>query len=168
VRLALARSLTFNVERPTGFLTIIILSNFNYGQVRAQMDQANFQKLDVYKRSKELVKLVYSLIKQFPIEERFALCDQLRRAVISVPSNIAEGTGRWSLKEQLHHIEYAFGSLAEVLSQMDIAHDLGYISEEELDHVLDHYFAISRMLSGLKNSLETRLNTQSQSGSTHL
>lgn len=124
------------------------------------MEQASFQRLDVYKRSKELVKLVYALIKQFPVEERYALCDQLRRAVISVPSNIAEGTGRWSLKEQLHHIEYAFGSLAEVLSQMDVAHDLDYITEDDLHLILDHYFAISRMLSGLKSSIEARLEAK--------
>ena len=125
------------------------------------MELANFQKLEVYKRSKELVKLVYALLKQFPVEERYALCEQLRRSSISIPSNIAEGMGRWSLKEQMHHLEFAFGSLAEVLSQMDIAYDLGYISEEDLKQILDHYFAISRMLSGLKSSIEARLNTSS-------
>ena len=125
------------------------------------MELANFLKLEVYKRSKELVKLVYALLKQFPVEERYALCEQLRRSSISIPSNIAEGMGRWSLKEQMHHLEFAFGSLAEVLSQMDIAYDLGYISEEDLKQILDHYFAISRMLSGLKSSIEARLNTSS-------
>ena len=125
------------------------------------MELANFQKLEVYKRSKELIKLVYALLKQFPVEERYALCEQLRRSSISIPSNIAEGMGRWSLKEQMHHLEFAFGSLAEVLSQMDIAYDLGYISEEDLKQILDHYFAISRMLSGLKSSIEARLNTSS-------
>lgn len=59
----------------------------------------NYQKLDVYKVSKELVCLVYELLKHFPNEEKFAICDQIRRAVISVPANIAEGMGRTSSKE---------------------------------------------------------------------
>ena len=121
------------------------------------MEQAHFQKLDVYKRSKELVKDVYRMMSGFPTYERYALCDQLRRSVISVPSNIAEGMGRWSPKEQMHHIEYAFGSLAEVLSQMDIACDLGYVSEDDMMIIMNHYYSISRMLSGLKNSIESRI-----------
>jgi four helix bundle protein len=121
------------------------------------MEQAHFQKLDVYKRSKELVKDVYRMMSDFPTYERYALCDQLRRSVISVPSNIAEGMGRWSPKEQMHHIEYAFGSLAEVLSQMDIACDLGYVSEDDMMIIMNHYYSISRMLSGLKNSIESRI-----------
>ena len=126
------------------------------------MEFASFQKLDVYKRSKELVKFVYHLLRKFPVEERLALCSQLRRAAISVTSNIAEGMGRWSPKEQMHHLEFAFGSLAEVLSQMDIAHDLEYISDDEFKIILDHYFAISRMLSGLKNSIEAKLSTKDE------
>jgi len=65
--------------------------------------------------------------------------------------------GRWSPKEQMHHIEYAFGSLAEVLSQMDIACDLGYVSEDDMMIIMNHYYSISRMLSGLKNSIESRI-----------
>lgn len=121
------------------------------------MELVHFQKLDVYKRAKELVKDVYRMMKTFPADERFALCAQLRRSAISITSNIAEGMGRWSSKEQLHHLEYAFGSLAEVLSQMDVAFDLGYISESDMKIILDHYFAISRMLSGLKTSIEVRI-----------
>ncbi len=69
----------------------------------------NYKDLEAYKESKTLVKQVYALLKQFPREEQYALCDQLRRAVISVPSNIAEGSGRYSVKEQLHFIEIAYG-----------------------------------------------------------
>ncbi len=128
-----------------------------FNDLRQSMEQAHFQKLDVYKRSKELVKDVYRMMSGFPTYERYALCDQLRRSVISVPSNIAEGMGRWSPKEQMHHIEYAFGSLAEVLSQMDIACDLGYVSEDDMMIIMNHYYSISRMLSGLKNSIESRI-----------
>ena len=80
------------------------------------MDQ-NFRSLRAYQESKELVKQVYELLKKFPKEEQYALCDQLRRSVISVPSNIAEGMGRYSTKEQVHFLEIAFGSLMEVSAQ---------------------------------------------------
>lgn len=121
------------------------------------MDVPSIQKLDVYCLSKELVKDVYRLLKQFPEDERYALSAQLRRAAISVPSNIAEGMGRWSPKEQMHFVEIAFGSLTEVLSQMDIAKDLGYISYDDFRLILDHYSKLSRMLSGLRKSIEARV-----------
>ena len=72
------------------------------------------KKLDVYAKSRQLVVTVYSLLKHFPAEEKYALGDQMRRAVISVPSNIAEGSGRTSAKDQAHFFEMAFGSLMEV------------------------------------------------------
>lgn len=121
------------------------------------MDVPSIQKLDVYCLSKELVKDVYRLLKQFPEDERYALSAQLRRAAISVPSNIAGGMGRWSPKEQMHFVEIAFGSLTEVLSQMDIAKDLGYISYDDFRLILDHYSKLSRMLSGLRKSIEARV-----------
>jgi len=96
---------------------------------------------------------VYALIKKFPREEQYALCDQLRRAVISVPSNIAEGSGRTSSKDQAHFFEMAFGSLMEVNCQIDIAHDLGYITKEEVERVEQHVKAIAALLSGLRRKL---------------
>ena len=90
----------------------------------------SYKNLEAYKESKKLVKQVYALLKKFPKEETYALCDQLRRAVISVPSNIAEGSGRTSAKDQAHFFEMAFGSLMEVDCQIDIAKDLGYVSSE--------------------------------------
>mgnify|MGYP003515657017 FL=1 len=83
--------------------------------------------------------------------KRYALCDQLRRAVISIPSNIAEGMGRISQKEQVHFLEIAFGSLMEVGSQMDVAHDLGFISAQELDAVDNKIDVVASLLSGLRN-----------------
>ena len=80
----------------------------------------SFRKLNVYIKAKELVKRVYALLKKFPNEERYALCDQLRRAVISVPSNIAEGSSRQSEKDQAHFYTIAYGSLMEALSQLDV------------------------------------------------
>lgn len=113
----------------------------------------NYKDLDAYKESKALVILVYALIKKFPREEQYALCDQLRRAVISVPSNIAEGSGRTSSKDQAHFFEMAFGSLMEVNCQIDIAHDLGYISKEEVERVEQHVKAIAALLSGLRRKI---------------
>lgn len=75
----------------------------------------SFRKLDAYIYAKDLVKQVYALIKKFPKEEQYALCDQLCRAVISIPSNIAEGSGRTTAKDQAYFYTIAYGSLMEVL-----------------------------------------------------
>ena len=108
-----------------------------------------FRNLNVYIKSKELVKKIYELLKKFPREEQFALCDQLRRAVISIPSNIAEGSGRNSQKDQAHFYNIAYGSLMEVYSQLDIACDLGYISQEEFNQLESLINEEAKMLSGL-------------------
>ncbi len=108
-----------------------------------------FRNLNVYTKSKELVKQIYELLKKFPKEEQFALCDQLRRAVISIPSNIAEGSGRNSQKDQAHFYNIAYGSLMEVFSQLDIACDLGYISQEEFNQLELLINEEAKMLSGL-------------------
>ena len=111
----------------------------------------SYKKLDAYKESKFLVMLVYALLKKFPREEQYALCDQLRRAVISIPSNIAEGSGRTSSKDQAHFFEMAFGSLMEVNCQIDIAHDLGYVAQEDMERVEKSVRAIAALLSGLRS-----------------
>ena len=113
----------------------------------------DYKNLDAYKESKNLVILVYALIKKVPREEQYALCDQLRRAVISVPSNIAEGSGRTSSKDQAHFFEMAFGSLMEVNCQIDIAHDLGYVTNEDVENVEKHIRAIAALLSGLRRKI---------------
>ena len=116
----------------------------------------SYKKLDVYAKSRQLVVTVYSLLKHFPAEEKYALCDQLRRAVISILSNIAEGSGRTSAKNQAHFFEMAFGSLMELSCQMDIACDLGYIEQLELNQVEDQTHRIAAMLSGLRRKCLTR------------
>lgn len=88
------------------------------------------KKLLAYQAAKQLVKDVYLVLKEFPKEEQYALCDQLRRAVISVPSNIAEGMGREGEKEQAHFLDIAYGSLLEVQCQLEIAKELEYINEQ--------------------------------------
>ena len=109
----------------------------------------SFRKLNVYIKAKELVKQVYTLLKKFPREEQYALCDQLRRAVISIPSNIAEGSGRQTEKDQAHFYTIAYGSLMEVLSQIDVACDLGYISQDEFDKLEILIDEEAKMLTGL-------------------
>ena len=103
------------------------------------MDAFSFFELRVYKESKELVKSIYQILENFPKFEIYALGDQLRRAVISIPSNIAEGSGRYSVKEKIHFVEIAYGSLTEVLCQLDIAHDLSYITDKELNNTKEKY-----------------------------
>ena len=90
----------------------------------------NFRNLICYQKGRFLVKEVYALVKAFPVEEKYALGDQLRRAVVSVTSNIAEGSGRQSLKDQAHFLELSYGSLMEVMSQLDLALDLNFIDNE--------------------------------------
>lgn len=92
-------------------------------------------------------------MKTFPSEEKYALGDQLRRAAVSVTSNIAEGSGRQSFKDQAHFIELSYGSLMEVMSQIDIALDLNFINSEEhsrLENLIDEE---ARILSGYRASL---------------
>ena len=115
-----------------------------------------YKNLDVYKESKNLVKMVYGLIEKFPKVETYALCDQLRRSVISIPSNIAEGSGRTSAKDQAHFFEMAFGSLMEVNCQMDIAFDLGYINQNELKQIEEQVSRIAAILSGLRRKCLAR------------
>ena len=109
----------------------------------------SFRKLNVYITAKELVKQVYALLKKFPKEEQYALCDQLRRAVISIPSNIAEGSGRESQKDQMHFYTIAYGSLMETLSQLDVASDLGYITNEEFEKMEIMINEEAKMIAGL-------------------
>ena len=110
----------------------------------------SYRNLIAYKTARSLVVDVYGLLKNFPNEERYALCEQLRRAVVSIPSNIAEGMGRSSVKEQVHFIEIAFASLNETMCQIEIAKDLGYIKEDELIEIENKVVNVAQLLSGLR------------------
>lgn len=105
--------------------------------------------LIIYQKAKELVIQVYKLLEQFPDAERFALCNQLRRAVVSIPSNIAEGMGRMSDKDQAHFLNMAYGSLMEVYAQADIAHDLKYIDNENFCKLEEQVESISKMIQSM-------------------
>lgn len=116
-------------------------------------DEQRYRKLQVYEKATELVVHVYSLLKKFPKEEQYAMCDQLRRAVVSIPSNIAEGVGRVSAKDRAHFLEIAYGSLLETNCQMDIAKRIGYITGEDLEAIDNECVELARMLSGLRASI---------------
>jgi len=122
------------------------------------MEVFGYRRLIAYQKAKEIVKQTYKLLKKFPAEERWALCDQLRRSSVSITSNIAEGVNRFSVKDKVHFIEIAFGSMMEVSSQMEIAEELGYITTDErlsMDGLVEEE---ARLLSGLLNSYKPTQN----------
>ena len=116
----------------------------------------NFRNLICYQKGRTLVKEVYALVKTFPVEEKYALGDKLRRAVVSVTSNIAEGSGRQSFKDQAHFLELSYGSLMEVMSQLDLALDLSFIDNENYKRLEEMIEEEARVLSGYRASLLDR------------
>ena len=122
------------------------------------MNDFFYKKVDAYHIAKEYVIYVYSLLRKYPQYENYALCDQIRRASISIPSNIAEGLGRMSVKERIHFLEISFGSLSEVSCQLDISESLGYITREELAHAEKIAEHLSKVMSGLKNHFIKLIN----------
>lgn len=94
----------------------------------------SFERLEVWKESRELVKATYAITKNFPKEELYGLTSQIQRAAISIPSNIAEASGRNGEKDQAKFYGYAYSSLMEVLTQMIIAVDLNYLDEDTLNN----------------------------------
>ena len=94
-----------------------------------------YEKLDVWRLAVDFVKEIYELLYGFPASENFVLSSQIKRAGISIPSNIAEGSGRVSVKEKIHFVDIANGSLCEALCQLKIALELGYIEEESYIHI---------------------------------
>ena len=116
------------------------------------MEVFGYRKLIAYQKAKEVVKKTYKLLKKFPPEERYAMCDQLRRASISVTSNIAEGVNRFSVKDKAHFIEIAYGSLMEVSSQFEVAEELGYITTADRQNMDVLIEEDAHLLSGLLNS----------------
>jgi len=111
------------------------------------MEEFLFKKLIVWQKAMTLARLAYAVAKKFPVEERFALADQLRRAASSVPSNIAEGNGRASNKDYAHFLSIARGSLFETVTQLQLAHDLGYI--DDLSELETLAAEISRILTSM-------------------
>ncbi|WP_027068051.1 four helix bundle protein [Maribacter sp. Hel_I_7] len=109
----------------------------------------DYKDLDIWRQARVLVKTVYVLTKSFPKDEQFSLTSQVRRCVISVPSNIAEGCGRQSNKETIHFLHIARGSLYELETQLILAGDLNYISE--INNVLKEIERVKKLLNGFIN-----------------
>ena len=120
----------------------------------------NYRKLNAYQYGLDLVEMVYEMAAMLPKEEKYALGDQLRRAVVSVPSNLVEGTGRDSDKEKAHFISMAYTSLMEVMCQTEIALRVHYITEETFLKIEKEVTIVAKLLSGLKFSIQKSLNNK--------
>lgn len=116
----------------------------------------NFRNYDFWQDAKRLAKEVYILTINFPQKEQYALCDQLSRAVVSIPSNIAEGAGRESEADFAHFLDIAIGSSYEVETQIDIAFDLGYITKEQHQGIIDQLQSIERRITAFSNRLRKK------------
>jgi len=123
------------------------------GRGKREEMASDYRELIVWQQAMELVEVVYRLMKGFPKDERFRLCDQLSRAAISIPSNIAEGNGRETKTEYARFLGIARGSLYETATQLEIAHRLGYIGD--LSEVRSRTSSIRRMLTALISKLRS-------------
>ena len=117
------------------------------------MKVRNYQDLIVWQKSMDFVEEVYSFSKVFPKEETYGLTSQLRRAVVSIPSNIAEGQGRRTTADFCRHLSIAYGSLREAETQILIGQRLRYISDDSTDCLMKMAGEVGRLLNGLMASL---------------
>lgn len=113
-------------------------------------------RLDVWKKSMNLVVEIYKITSQFPNEEKFGIISQMRRSAVSIPSNIAEGAARESNKEFRNFLSISQGSSAELETQLILCNQLKYIGEQELNKMLNLLSDISKMIIGLRKSLQNR------------
>ncbi len=114
----------------------------------------DFKDLIVWQKAMELVVEVYILVKKLPKEELFALSDQIRRAAISIPSNIAEGQGRNSTKEYIHFLAIAKGSKAELETQLLLCVKINYLEDSEIETVINLIHEVGKMINALQKSLK--------------
>lgn len=121
----------------------------------------NHRELLVWKKAMRLVVAVYDLVRRLPKEENYGLSDQMRRAAISIPSNIAEGNARCSVKDMAHFFYIAQGSRAELETQLELCQLIGYIPQQELQSTFLQTQEVGRMLSGLiKSTLQQDVKHQ--------
>ncbi len=111
----------------------------------------SFEKLEVWIEAKEFSKMIYQLTSKFPESEKYGLISQLRRASISIASNIAEGSARKTYKDKAHFTTIAFGSSVEVLNQLIISYELNFITESDYLHLRKHLESITNKLNSLRN-----------------
>jgi four helix bundle protein len=118
----------------------------------------SYRELDVWMHSRQMVRDVYELTKSFPREEQFGLTSQLRRAAVSVPSNIAEGCGRNHYKDSIQFFFHARGSLYEIETQILLSADLGFTNDKSAESILNKVESCKRLLNGFINYFERRAN----------
>ena len=118
--------------------------------------------LRVWQQSIEMVTSIYLMTKAFPKDELFGLVSQMRRAAVSVPSNIAEGYARGSDKEKLHFLRISSGSMSEIETQLLLSLNLGYVSQEDFDELSEKITSLWKQLNALISSLKKRLSPQDQ------
>jgi four helix bundle protein len=120
------------------------------------MASSSFRDLRVWQEAMKLASEIYKSTSNFPKHEIYGLSQQMRRAAVLIPSNIAEGKGHHSDKEFSHFLFHARGSLLELQTQLMIAEDLQYLSKPEAEQQLARAEVVGRALSGLLNSLQSR------------
>lgn len=111
----------------------------------------SFEKLDVWNEAKDFAKSIYILTSKFPDSEKFGLVSQLRRASVSICSNIAEGSARNSYKDKAHFTTMAFGSTVEVLNQLILSYELNFVSENDYLKLRQDIESVTNKLNGLRN-----------------
>jgi len=115
-----------------------------------------FEKLDVWKGAKELAIVIYKITENFPVTEKFILTDQLKRSVLSISSNIAEGSTREHSKEQSRFLNISYGSSIEVLNHILIAKELGYVNDGDVENIRMRVSKITNQLRALNNSIRSK------------
>ena len=118
----------------------------------------SFEKLSVWQKTRKLSLLIYKITKDYPVDELFGLVSQLRRAIVSVSSNIAEGSSRLTSKDQAHFYNTSYSSLMEVLSQIILSYDLEFVTIEQYEILREKIEEISFQLNSLRNSALKRSN----------
>ncbi len=116
----------------------------------------DYKELEVWKESKELVKLIYMITESFPSSEQFGLTSQIRRSAVSIPSNIAEGNERNHLKDTLQFLFIAKGSLYELETQIILSFELSFVSKEDYEVALDKVQLCMKLISGFINYYENK------------
>lgn len=125
------------------------------------MEVRSYRDLRTWQASMAMVKAVYVATRDWPREELYGLTSQVRRAAVSVPSNVAEGQGRGTTREFLHHLSIAYGSLCEVETQILIAKDLGYVAADTTGELLAQSAKAGAMINALSNKLREKLARES-------
>lgn len=119
------------------------------------MNNSSFKQLAIWQKGMDIVEEIYKLLILLPVEERFALCDQMRRCSVSIPSNIAEGHRRNSNKEFMHFLSISRGSVAELETQLLLCQRLGYIEEAKISLLSDKLFEEDKMLASFIQRLSS-------------